>query len=204
FVMFNSIAGPIAQNVTLRRALSGVVRTNGLVWQTLGRFSQPAVCLIPPGMLGHDPGRRRHLLSREEAVEMLRNAGLSTPILLRASVHPLLQDRYGSLLTTLFSIWAELGVEVEIATPSMASYLAADQHNEGLDLRIGRWNADYGDPDDFTHSLFTSRTGLYRSYIASAVCDQLLEDARAESRPAVRAALYRKYESLLSESGVVL
>lgn len=135
---------------------------------------------------------------------MLRGGGVTLPVHLRASVHPLLQDRYGSLLTTLFSIWAELGVEVEIATPTMASYLAADQHNEGLDLRIGRWNADYGDPDDFTHSLFHSRTGLYRNYIASADFDQILEEARAENRPATRAALYRKYESLLSEAGVLL
>ena len=204
FVMFNSVAGPFGQNVTLRRALCGVVRTNDLVWQTLGRFSQPAVCLIPPGMLGHDPGRRRHLLSGEEAVEMLHAAGLSTPIRLRASVHPLLQDRYGSLLRTLFSIWSELGVEVEIATTTMASYLEADQRNDGLDLRIGRWNADYDDPDNFTHSLFHSRVGLYRNYVSSPEGDHLLEEARAESRPSARALIYRQYENYLWESGDVL
>ena len=204
FVMFNSVSGPIARNTMIRRALSGVVRTHDLVWQTLGRFSQPAVCLIPPGMLGHDPGRRRHLLSREEALEMLRAAGVTSAIRLRASVHPLLQDRYGSLLRTLFSIWSDLGVEVEIATTTMASYLEADQHNEGLDLRIGRWNADYDDPDNFTHSLFHSRLGLYRNYVASVEGDQILEEARAESRPSVRASLYRKYENYLWESGAVL
>ena len=204
FVMFNTISGPIAQNVKLRRALSGVVRTNDLVWQTLGRFSQPAVCLIPPGMLGHDPGRRRHLLSREEALEMLRAAGVTPPVRLRASVHPLLQDRYGSLLRTLFSIWSDLGVEVEIATTNMASYLEADQHNDGLDLRIGRWNADYDDPDNFTHSLFHSRVGLYRNYVASAEGDLILEAARAESRPSARASLYRQYENHLWESGTIL
>lgn len=204
FVMFNSVSGPFAKNLTLRRALSGVVRTHDLVWQTLGRFSQPAVCLIPPGMLGHDPGRRRHLLSRDEALELLNAAGLSTPIRLRASVHPLLQDRYGSLLRTLFSIWSDLGVEVEIATTNMASYLEADQQNEGLDLRVGRWNADYDDPDNFTHSLFHSRMGLYRNYVASAEGDQILEAARAENRPNVRASLYRQYENHLWESGAVL
>ena len=204
FAMFNSVAGPFGQNVALRRALCGVVRTNDLVWQTLGRFSQPAVCLIPPGMLGHDPGRRRQLLSHEEAVEMLRTAGARTPIRLRASVHPLLQDRYGSLLRTLFSIWSDLGIEVEIATTTMASYLEADQHNEGLDLRIGRWNADYDDPDNFTHSLFHSRVGLYRNYVASAEGDRILEEARSESRPSARASLYRQYENYLWESGDVL
>ncbi len=204
FVMFNSLTGPVAQNAIVRRALLGVVRTHDLVWQTLGRFSQPAVCLIPPGMLGHDPGRRRRILTRDEALDMLRASGVTTPTRLRASVHPLLQDRYGSLLRTLFSIWSELEVEVEVATHDMASYLEADQHNEGLDLRIGRWNADYDDPDNFTHSLFHSRVGLYRNYIASAEGDQILEEARAEGRPDVRASLYRKYENLLLETGVLL
>jgi ABC-type transport system substrate-binding protein len=204
FVLFNSRTGPQAQKQAVRRALAEVVRTNDLVWQTLGRFSQPAVCLIPPGMLGYDPGRRRRLLTREEAQDLLREASVEPPIHLKASVHPLLQDRYGSLLRTLFSIWAELGVEVEVATPNMASYLEADQHNEGLDLRIGRWNADYDDPDNFTHSLFHSRVGLYRSYLSSPEGDQILEEARAESRPGVRASLYRKYENLLQETAVLL
>jgi ABC-type transport system substrate-binding protein len=204
FVLFNSKSGPIAQNQMVRRALSGIVRTHDLVWQTLGRFAQPATCLIPPAMLGHDPGRRLQTVSREEATEILRAAGQSPPIRVRAAVHPLLQDRYGSLLKALFSIWSELGVEAEVVTPTMKSFLESDQNNEKLDLRIGRWNADFDDPDDFTHSLFHSRVGLFRNYIFSAEGDQILEDARAESRPAVRASLYRKYENFLLESGIVL
>jgi peptide/nickel transport system substrate-binding protein len=101
FVMFNSSDGPVGRNLLVRQALCGVVQTHDLVWRTLGRFSQPAVCLIPPGMLGHDAGRRRQILSRDEAMELLRRAEVESPIRLRASVHPL-QDRYGSLLRTLF------------------------------------------------------------------------------------------------------
>jgi ABC-type transport system substrate-binding protein len=203
FVLFNSATGPIAQNVMVRRALAGIVRTHDLVWQTLGRFAQPAACLIPPGMLGHDPGKRRQALTREEALELLREAAVSVPIRLKASVHPLLQDRYGSLLKALFSIWAELGVEVSIETPTMALFLESSQQNAGLDLFISRWNADYDDPDNFTYGLFHSQVGLYRNYLSSAEGDQILEEARAESRPSVRASLYRKYENLLLESGML-
>jgi len=204
FLLFNSTSGSVAQNADFRRALSGVVRTHDLVWQTLGRFAQPAVCLIPPGMLGYDPGRRHQTLTRDEASSMLRAAGISDPISLRAAAHPLFLDRYKSLLTTLLSIWSELGVKVEVATPTMSSYLESFQDSTGLDLFIGRWNADYDDPDDFTYGLFHSRVGVYRPYISSADGDQILEEARTESRPGVRASLYRKYESFLQESGMVL
>jgi len=204
FLIFNSTSGSVAQNADLRRALSGIVRTHDLVWQTLGRFAQPAVSLIPPAMLGYDPGRRRQTLTRDEALAMMGSAGINEPISLKAAAHPLFLDRYKSLLTTLLSIWSELGVKVEVTTPTMASYLESFQNSTGIDLFIGRWNADYDDPDDFTYGLFHSRVGLYRSYISSADGDQILEEARTESRPSVRASLYRKYEGFLQESGMVL
>jgi len=204
FFIFNCTSASVAQNAGLRRALSGVVRTHDLVWQTLGRFAQPAVCLIPPGMLGYDPGRRRQTLTRDEAVAALREAGIDGQINLRAAVHPLLLDRYKALMTSLLSIWDELGVKVEVVTPSMASYLDAFQNSNGIDLFIGRWNVDYDDPDDFTYGLFHSRVGLYRTYVSSSDGDQTLEEARTESRPGVRSSLYRKYENFLQESGMVL
>ena len=203
FCIFNSTSGSVAQNPQLRRALSGVVRTHDLVWQTLGRFAQPAVCLIPPGMLGYDPGRRRQTLTRDEAAAMLLGAGINE-LSLRAAVHPLLLDRYKALFTSLLSIWAELGVRIEVVTPTMASYLESFQNSSGIDLFIGRWNVDYDDPDDFTYGLFHSRVGLYRSYISSADGDQILEDARTESGPGVRSSLYRKYENYLEETAIVL
>ena len=204
FLIFNTTDRSVAQNADLRRALAGIVRTHDVVWQTIGRFAQPAVCLIPPGLLGYDAGRRRETLTRDEALAMLGLSGNKGAITLKAAAHPLFLDRYKSLLTSLLSIWSDLGVKVEVATPTMASYLESFQNNTGIDLFIGRWNADYDDPDDFTYGLFHSRIGLYRSYVSSADGDQILEEARTESRPGVRASLYRKYETFLQESGMVL
>ena len=204
FVLFNTITGPAAQNPALRRALTGIVRTHELVWQTLGRFAQPAACLIPPGMLGHDPGKRRHPHTREEAEEMLRSSGATYPVQLRVSLHPILRDRYASLLTALFSLWTELGVDVNVETTDMAAYLDSFQHAEGIDLFIGRWSPDYDDPDNFTHYLFHSRAGILRGYFSSVEADRILEEARAESRPRAREVLYRKFENLLGESGALV
>ena len=73
-----------------------------------------------------------------------------------------------------------------------------------IDLLIGRWNADYDDPDNFTHTLFHSATGALRNYFSSPEADQILEEARAESRPAVRETLYRRFEGLLLESAALV
>ncbi|MGH9390256.1 MAG: ABC transporter substrate-binding protein, partial [Vicinamibacteria bacterium] len=203
FVLFNG-ASSAGSNLDLRRALAGVVRTQDLVWGALGRFALPATGLLPPGILGHDPGRRRSHLGREKAVEMVRSAGLPLPIQLKASVHPILQDRYRALTSALFKTWHELGVEVSIVTSTMAEYLDSWHENAGIDLQVGRWNADYDDPDNFTLTLFHSGDGSLRSYFSSPETDQILEEARRENRPAVREGLYRKFENLLLDSAALV
>jgi ABC-type transport system substrate-binding protein len=204
FILFNALSGPVARHASLRRALSGVIRTRDLVWSTIGRFAEPAVCAIPPGMLGHDPGRRTPTLAREEALDLLRECGLDRGVRLKAAVHPAFKDRFGALLANLFATWAELGVEVDVETAIMSRYLETWRDNSGLDLMVGRWNADYDDPDNFTHTLFHGECGQLRTFYSSPEADQLLEEARAENRPAAREALYRRFERLLGEGGVLV
>lgn len=204
FILFNACSGPACRHEPLRQALSGVIRTRDLVWRTLGRFAQPATGYLPPGILGHDPGRRPGFLSTGEAQELLAAAGLTTPVRLHAAVHPLIADRYQQLLQQLFSVWSELGVAVEVRTPDMRSYLAAWEDPGDLDLWIGRWIPDYDDPDNFTHTLFHSRSGQLRGYYSSAESDRLLERARAEWQPAVREELYGEFERRCLASGILV
>jgi ABC-type transport system substrate-binding protein len=86
----------------------------------------------------------------------------------------------------------------------MASHLDSFPHAEGFNLLIGRWSVDYDDPDNFTHYLFHSRAGIYRNYFSSAESDRILDEARSESRPRARETLYRKFENLLNEAGVLV
>jgi ABC-type transport system substrate-binding protein len=203
FVLFNG-TGAAGSSPTLRRALSDAARARDFVWGTLGRFALPAIGIIPPGILGHDAGRRLPHASREKAAEMIRATGLSLPVRLRASVHPILKDQYGALTSSLFASWAELGVEVSVATKDMAGYLESWNETAGIDLFVGRWIADYDDPDNFTFTLFHSENGRLRRYFSSPETDRILEEARRESRPGVREGLYRSFENHLLESAVLL
>lgn len=205
YAIFND-RSEISRTEELRKALCGAVRIDDLVRGTLGRFAQPATGLIPPGILGHDPGRRRQPLLQQEAFELIESSKLPTPIRLKTAVHPIFQDRYQSLTKALFKNWADIGVEVSNETESMASYLASYQEpggSERIDLLIGRWNADYDDPDNFTYFLFHSKAGLYKFY-SSEDLDRLMEEARVETNPNVRVRMYRKIEGILMETGYVL
>ncbi|MDQ5873128.1 MAG: ABC transporter substrate-binding protein, partial [Acidobacteriota bacterium] len=203
FVLFNS-SSPAGSNATLRRALTNAVRVRDFVWGTLGRFALPATGMLPPGVLGHDPGRRQPHLSHEKAADLVSSAGVELPLRLQAAVHPILRDQYGALTAALFGSWAELGVEVSAGTRTMPEYLDSWTENAGIDLIVGRWIADYDDPDNFSFSLFHSGKGLLRGYFSSPETDRILEEARRESRPEAREELYRRFENLLLDSGVLI
>ena len=204
FLVFPAHAGAVGQSDEVRRALAGVVRPHDLVWQALGRFAQPAVGLIPPGMLGHDPGRRRPLLTLDEARALLRKAGAPEKITLKAAVHPVARDRYGSLLQAIFSVWKELGVTVSSEGGDISAFIKAMGEGNRYDLGVMRWTADYNDPDNFTHNLFQSANGQFRTYYSSPEADEILEAARRDTVPISREALYRKFESLILQGGYVV
>ena len=123
---------------------------------------------------------------------------------LKAAVHPILQNQYAALTQALIRIWADLGVEVEVATKTMPEFLEAWHGRRDIDLWLGRWIADYDDPDNFTFTLFHSGNGRLRSYFSSPEADRILEEARAEARPAARESLYRKFEHLLLDSAILV
>ncbi|MGK2859824.1 MAG: ABC transporter substrate-binding protein [Thermoanaerobaculia bacterium] len=204
FLVFN-MASDSGSNPQLRRAMSGVLRLHDLVWRTLGRIAQPATGIIPPGILGHDPGRRRTPISRDHASELLGSSGLTFPLRLKAAIHPLFQDRYRALTDALFAGWRELGIEISIETKTMEDFLSRFGSSDGLDLIMTRWNADFDDPDNFTNGLFHSKTGVFHEYFSSPEADELCEQARAESRPGLRESLYRKFDTLVAaeQSAVV-
>ena len=92
---------------------AGAVRASDLVWRALGRFAEPATGLIPPGMLGHDPGRAGGALDPRGGARAARRRPGSTrrcgcgPRCTRSS-----SDRYAALIAALSGAWGELGVEV--------------------------------------------------------------------------------------------
>src|ERR1019366_9604391 len=122
FALFNSKSA-LGGNVAFRRALAGVTRSQDFVWAALGRFAVPATGILPPGILGHDAGRRRPLMSRDEALALLEGVGLMPPITLTAAVHPILTDRHKALTAALFAVWKEIGVDVQITPTDMKAYL---------------------------------------------------------------------------------
>ena len=198
YALFNQNSKSL-RSLEIRRGLTASIRTQDLARTTLGRSVQPAESLIPPGMFCYDPSRRRNILSVDSVRESLP-AGLQ----LNAAVHPLFQDHYASLTKALLQFWSDLGVKVTIVTSDISSYLSCLAKSDGYDLILGRWIADYDDPDSFAFGLFDSSQGSLKNFFSSALFDEMIRDARTETSPERRDILYRKIEDYLEESGFFL
>ena len=206
FAIFNP-SGPVSRKAEVRKALAASVPVVDLVWRTLGRFAMPATGMIPPGILGHDAGRRRQQMPPSEARKLLENAGLRLPLRVVGLVHPLFHERFGSFLTALKDTWARAGLEVEIEVEDVTSFVRAfedPEHQKELDLLVARWNPAYDDPDNYTWALLNRTSGLFRGYFDCPEADRLLEAARREPRPAARQSLYRQFEELVEAESALL
>ncbi|MEW6368603.1 MAG: ABC transporter substrate-binding protein [Acidobacteriota bacterium] len=203
FVLFN-MHSTFGAKANLRRALLGALRVPDLVRRTLGRYARPADGLLPPGILGHDPSRRRRRLGPERAQELLETVSNKGPIQLSVVVHPMLRSRYPTITSGLLDVWQGMGVEVTVQESTMAALREDENRRDVIDVFLGRWVADYDDPDSFTYCLFHSKMGHFRRFFSSEEVDRLCEKARAETDMAAREALYRTIETRLLDSNFLL
>ena len=198
FILFAS-GGAAGKNAELRAALGSLVSGGELVRRTIGRLARPATGFYPPGLLGHDPGRRS-TISRIDASLAESGRGVT----LRAVVHPSFRQRYAALDAEIRRRWIQIGVDFIDTTPTMDEFSTRGLEATGVDLMLARWVADYDDPDDFTYSLFHSVAGQLRSWFHDPGLDRLMEKARSETDPEVRLRIYRRIETWLLETGYLV
>ena len=121
---------------------------------------------------------------------------------LTASVNPLFFDSLAALADELWRAWAKLGVKVRVVNRTIDEMAEAAKKGS-VDLDLGRWIADYPDPDTFACQLHSEWGFLGRMCTAPEV-DRLVERARVETEPAVRHALYREVEEIIARESLLI
>ena len=127
---------------------------------------------------------------------------MATSLELTAAMHPAFLGTYAALAKELLNAIAASGVRVRPVTTTMAEFQAEVDRGQ-VDLVIGRWYADYPDPDSFAYLLHSQRGYLGR-VCSSQETDRLMSLARTESTPAVRHALYLQIEGLVAHDAMLL
>ena len=140
--------------------------------------------------------------SRLDPVAHAASETVAASLELTAAVHPAFLGTYAEFARELSNAFAACGVRVRPVGTTMAEFLAEVNRGQ-VDLVVGRWYADYPDPDTFAHMLH-SQQGFLGRVCSSRETDRLTSLARTEPTPAVRHALYLQFEGIVANEAMVL
>jgi peptide/nickel transport system substrate-binding protein len=121
---------------------------------------------------------------------------------LTAVFHPVYFAGYSALARELTAAFSRQGFKIRIVNKTMDEWMEATSHGT-VDLSVGRWGADFPDPDTFAY-LVHSAGGMLGRLCGSAALDQLVERARAEAAPGIRHKIYRELEDTLAREARLL
>jgi peptide/nickel transport system substrate-binding protein len=191
FIALNTHS-PTLSDEKMRARFFRALNVEDLVQKCLGRLAVPAHCLIPPGLLGHQP--KSHYASG-----MISQEPLAEPVLLRASLSPRFAERYSSIVKAIASSLELAGFRMEAHTTFSVGKPPGDS-----DLVFIGWTGDYPDADTFIHDLLHTTEGLVGDFIGTVEIDRLIERGRVESDPEVRDDIYREVQEILTQRSLIL
>lgn len=187
-------------SVQFRKAIAMAIDREKLAGELQGA-SQAATSLVSPGILSYskdfglpyDPGRARKLLV---------NSGFAgKPIRLELVTLSYTDEALAGKFIAE-NLRKNLGVEVNVSVYDPKQYYSPAVNFSGFTLLVGRWTADYPDPDNFL-SIFLSGAGNNRVSWKNARYDELVKQARSLTTPKDREKLYRQAQKLLIDEEVI-
>ena len=162
----------------------------------------PAVGLIPPGLLGYEARTADVVLatpSESVTTEAVRVSDYE--VTLNADVHRVYQGPYLNFQRKLFEALKRKGFNVR----QVLSKLHVDMEPPPeADFELGRWIADYPDPDGVLYLLLYSENAILGRFCGSPELYDLIKRGRAEMNPITRHQLYRDIEQFISDHALLL
>lgn len=209
-VFFNQTKSKSLSDKNVRLALSYALDKNRLINDILDGEGVPADTPIPSQLLGYNPNTKIYDYALQHAKNILEEAGWvdsdGDGIREKDEVEikfTLISANWPELLRTsqlLKEMWKEIGAEVEIknvpTNELKMDYIKPRSYEALLFGEILNY-----DPDPFTfwHSSQKKDPGLNLALYYNTDVDKLLEEARQETNPDIRAEKYRKFQELVVE-----
>ncbi|MEX2501392.1 MAG: glutathione ABC transporter substrate-binding protein [Trueperaceae bacterium] len=193
------------EDVRVRRAINHAVNKEEIAEFITGGAVRPSDAAISPGVFGYTPvGTYEY--DPERARELLAEAGYpdGISVTLYSPTGRYLQDI--QIAEAIQSQLAGAGIDAQIETLEWASYLeltARPAEENDVPMALLGWGTVTGDADYGLFALFhTSEhvpNGSNRAFYSNPEVDALLEEARTNTDPAAREALYEDALQIIHE-----
>ncbi|MBX5443556.1 ABC transporter substrate-binding protein [Sphaerobacter sp.] len=197
YVLFNPNVPPL-DNPDLRRALLQGFDRHKIATVTYDGHVTPVDGILPPGLLGrdwpaevpaYDPEAARALLDRavgsERPTVSIYTTGAQAPVAMKQVYQ------------------RDLGLPVEVLQLDFTDYINELGTRE-MPATSLTWVADFPDPDTFLRALFYSTSPDNPIGYRNPEVDRLLDEARGETDPERRAALFQQVQQTIIDDAVVV
>lgn len=194
-------ASPLA-DLKVRQALYLAIDRERLTQNVLKGTMEPAWTFLPPGTMGHNPDARLQG-TVEDAKQLMADAGYpdGAGFLGFKLVYVATQGDATLMSQAIVGMWKEtLGIDVELV-PAPNDWRTLIR-TEPYDMYIGRWYADYEDPQDW-HNLALVEDSFSTHY-TNAEWIAAVEAAKVELDVERRRQMYEEAEvALIADAPVI-
>ena len=189
---------PPFDDVRVRQAIRLLMDPDGYIERRRGQTAVRASGILPPGLLGHDPGRPTAELDVPRARRLLEAAGITKGT--KITFWNRSTDTGGEEdMNVLLAAFSQVGLELEVLEVAAKEFWQLMRQGR-IPFFRSTWIADFPDPEMFLYFLCNSKAqSLYGIGYKNERVDELTERAREVLDPDVRAELYREAETIVLE-----
>lgn len=201
-----NVSSPPFNDLRVREAFAHAVDKNALIRALYAGEGSPATQFLVPGMLGYDESVTDFRpYDPAKAKDLLTQAGHPSGFAVDLWYMPVSRPYYPEpkkVAEVFASYLAKIGVTATLKTADWTTYRASARDNKLPMWQFG-WIGDNGDPDNFLNVFFHPKmvdgketATDFGAWIAPEVW-QLLRKAQTETRPEVRADLYKQVSRIV-------
>lgn len=182
----------------VRRAINHAIDRERMNERVFGGLGVIARSLLPPGLLGYDPGLRGFEHDPERARSLMREAGYSGGFRVEYRTWDTDEFNNSGLLGMIVDDLAKIGIEINITKKSATEARAPlNRPGHGL-VYCANWYADFPDSDNFFYVFFHSDSNSARGiYFNSPELDRNIMDARRATDLEQRREIYRGLDEMV-------
>jgi oligopeptide transport system substrate-binding protein len=196
YIGFNTNSPPF-DDPKVRQAFAMSVDRAKIASVVLKSAIPVATGIIPPGIPGYTPDDKTYPYDPQKAKQLLSESKYAGNMPQVTLAETGAGGTVGDTTQAIVQSWKEnLGVDVQVQQAESGTFFNDIDEGRYQMFHLG-WIMDYPDPEDVLDVLFYSKSRQNSSHYNNPEVDTKLEQARVESDPAKRTALYQEIEKTI-------
>jgi methyl-accepting chemotaxis protein/ABC-type oligopeptide transport system substrate-binding subunit len=189
---------PPFDDVNVRRALNHAIDKERINREVFSGLGVVANSLLPPGLLGYDPGLHGIEYDPERARSLMQKAGYGSGFTVEYLRFDTDEFYNQGTVPRIIEDLAKIGIRVEEKQSTAEKARAAREKKGHSYIGAGNWYADFPDSDNFFYIFFHSESSTWLGmHYSNPTLDKMIDEARRTSDVDRRRELYQALNKIV-------